>query len=145
MPEKSWYDEGLSFSCTQCGNCCSGPQGYVWFSPDEGFAMAEFLNVDLETFLNKYARIEYKQWTLDERWNPQAKGYDCVFLKRDEQGKALCSIYSVRPQQCRTWPFWRENLKAPRTWQKAGDRCPGMNKGTFFSIEQIRIIRDSNP
>ena len=37
--------------------------------------------------------------------------YDCVFLKEDpERGRKTCSIYPVRPLQCRTWPFWPENL-----------------------------------
>jgi len=30
-----WYRDGLSFSCTQCGNCCSGPEGYVWVDEEE--------------------------------------------------------------------------------------------------------------
>ncbi len=107
--------------------------------------MADYLKVDLDTFLNKFARLEFKRWTLDERWNAAVRGYDCVFLRRDDQGKAMCSIYPVRPHQCRTWPFWRENLTSPRTWQQASQRCPGMNKGTFYPIEKIRIIRDSNP
>ncbi len=147
MAETEWYSDGLRFSCTQCGNCCSGPSGYVWFDPDEAFAMADFLKVDLETFLRQYARLEYERWTIDERWNPEVQGYDCIFLRRDTAGKASCSIYPVRPLQCRTWPFWRENLSSPRAWQQASRRCPGMSngKGKLVPVEQIRIIRDSNP
>ena len=26
-----WYADGLSFECTMCGNCCTGPPGAVWF------------------------------------------------------------------------------------------------------------------
>ncbi|MFM1805538.1 MAG: hypothetical protein RL136_2417, partial [Planctomycetota bacterium] len=29
-----WYAEGLRFECTQCGNCCSGGPGAVWFTPE---------------------------------------------------------------------------------------------------------------
>ena len=76
---------------------------------------------------------------------PPANGFDCIFLKRDKEGKSLCSIYPVRPTQCRTWPFWPENLKTPRHWARAAKNCPGMkNGGTFYPIEQVRIILNQN-
>jgi uncharacterized protein len=146
MPDEKpaeWYEKGLSFGCTQCGNCCSGPPGYVWFTPGEGQEMAQFLQLDVNTFLKRYCRVSHGRYTLDERISP--KGYDCVFLKRDDQGKALCSIYSVRPKQCRTWPFWPELLRDKESWDRASERCPGINKGTLYPIEHIRITRDSNP
>ena len=31
-------------------------------------------------------------------------------------GRAVCSIYRARPAQCRTWPFWPENLLSKRDW-----------------------------
>ena len=31
-----WYEDGLRFSCSQCGNCCTGPPGAVWFTDNEG-------------------------------------------------------------------------------------------------------------
>ena len=40
-----WYADGLRFSCTQCGNCCTGPPGAVWFNEDEGKAMADKVGV----------------------------------------------------------------------------------------------------
>ena len=30
-----WYKDGLAFTCTQCGNCCTGGPGYVWLSDAE--------------------------------------------------------------------------------------------------------------
>ena len=36
LDEKPWYASGLAFECTQCGDCCSGPEeGYVWVTPEE--------------------------------------------------------------------------------------------------------------
>jgi uncharacterized protein len=140
--KKEWFAEGLSFGCTQCGNCCSGPPGYVWFNQQEAQTMAAGLQLDVPTFLRRYAHTVNGRWTLNERTGPN--GYDCVFLQRDDQGKALCSIYPVRPQQCRTWPFWPELLQSPAAWERASRKCPGMNKGTFYPVEKIRIIRDSN-
>ena len=35
-----WYADGWRFSCTQCGDCCSGSEGYVWVNQAEIDAMA---------------------------------------------------------------------------------------------------------
>jgi Fe-S-cluster containining protein len=138
-----WFADGLHFSCTQCGNCCSGPPGYVWFTEQEGKAIAEYLHRDEGEFLRAFAVMHNGQWSLREV--KRGPSYDCIFLDRDDSGKALCSIYPVRPRQCRTWPFWPELLKSRDAWKQASRRCPGMDVGTFFPVEQIRIIRDSNP
>ena len=58
---------------------------------------------------------------------------DCVFLS----GRG-CSIYDVRPAQCRNWPFWPANLASREIWISTGTRCPGINKGPLHSPEQIQ-------
>jgi Fe-S-cluster containining protein len=147
--QATWYDEGLSFTCTQCGNCCTGPTGYVWFNDEEATAMAKAVDMKKADFLQAYSRLEFGKRTLKEIRNDNGQ-YDCVFLKQDKEGRRGCSIYDVRPQQCRTWPFWPENLKTPKHWQRAAVRCPGMTagglrgQGKFYPIEAIRIVRDSN-
>lgn len=149
-PAKEWYSDGLRFTCTQCGNCCTGPPGYVWFTEEEAAAMAKRLNVSVEEFHKRYTKRVMGRRSLEEIRNAYGE-YDCVFLVSDKQtGKRTCSIYDVRPQQCRTWPFWPENLRTKRDWVASSQRCPGMTAGiksetgTLYTIEQIRIIRDSN-
>ncbi len=141
--KQEWYADGLSFSCTQCGNCCTGPPGYVWFNDDEARAMAAHLGMSLHAFLAEYTHRIMGKRSLNEQQSEQ--GYDCVFLRRDEAGKALCSIYEVRPAQCRTWPFWKGNLRSPASWQRVQRGCPGAGHGKFFPVEQIRVLRDSLP
>lgn len=144
--KQEWFAEaGLAFGCTQCGHCCSGPPGYVWFDDAEGRALADFVNMQHGEFLRKFARKINGRWTLNERWNEFVRGYDCVFLQRDEKGKAICGVYPVRPMQCKTWPFWPENLKTHRAWARTANHCPGVNHGKLLPVEQIRIIRDANP
>ena len=144
MADTDWYAEtGLRFTCTQCGNCCTGPPGYVWFDEGEARAMADYLKVSEAEFREEYAHKVHGRWSLNERRGPD--GYDCVFLEREGDGKALCSIYPVRPQQCRTWPFWKENLESERAWEGTKQVCPGADKGKFYPVEQIRILRDSTP
>ena len=147
--KEEWYSDGIRFTCTQCGNCCSGPSGYVWFQPHEAVKMAAFHGMTVEAFLEEYAHRVDGRWTLNEFYNKSIRGYDCIFLARDDEGKALCTIYEARPQQCRTWPFWPDNLHTPRHYQQASKRCKGMiaglkGEGRLYPIEQIRIIRDSN-
>ncbi len=140
-----WFADGLRFECTQCGNCCTGPPGYVWFTKDEGRAMAEELGLDIAEFQTRYARRAIGRWTLQERKTEH--GYDCVFLDRTSKpGKALCGIYKARPQQCRTWPYWPEIVRSERAWNntKRDTPCPGMDRGTLVSADEIRIIRDSS-
>jgi Fe-S-cluster containining protein len=139
-----WYGDGLHFTCQQCGNCCTGPSGYVWFNEEEGRAMATYLGISESAFYRHYARKARGKWSLKE---VKRRGqYDCVFLDWDGRGKALCQIYPVRPTQCQTWPFWPENLQSPEAWNEAAKDCPGMRHGKdFIPVEQIRILCDSNP
>ncbi len=72
--------------------------------------------------------------------------YDCVFLERDPETNAgKCGIYSVRPQQCRTWPFWKSNLKSSDTWNEQVKRCSGINRGEAHTVEEIETIKDTSP
>ena len=144
--EGLWYEKGLRFRCTQCGNCCSGATGIVDFTPRELEIMAEYLNLLPQEFLDRYARRRRGWWCLKEVFVEGT--YDCVFLRRDpESGRAHCDIYDVRPSQCRTWPFWDENLRSPGAWREAGEDCPGIRNGgadggagKLYPLEEIRRI-----
>ena len=115
-----WYADGLRFTCTQCGNCCTGPPGYVWISKEEIVRLAEFLKITCEQTVEKYCRKVDGRFSLKESRSPEGL-YDCIFLKAAEKGpgddstiaseRKRCSVYPVRPLQCRTWPFWPENLE----------------------------------
>ncbi len=37
-----WYQDGLAFTCTQCGKCCTGDPGFVWVTDEEIAALAAF-------------------------------------------------------------------------------------------------------
>ena len=142
--KQDWYEPGLSFECTQCGNCCTGPTGFVWFTEAEGQAIADYLRLSYEDFLHRYGMKKFGRLSLGE---VKRKGqYDCVFLTwNEDRTRAGCSIYPVRPTQCRTWPFWPSNLKSRRHWDRAAKRCPGMQKGgVFIPADEVRVIRDRN-
>ncbi|MCK6482854.1 MAG: YkgJ family cysteine cluster protein [Phycisphaerae bacterium] len=134
--DRTWYREGLKFTCTQCGNCCTGAPGYVWVTREERNQIAEFLNGQANMTEREYLRRVGFRHSLVERSNG-----DCIFLT-NVNGKRICSIYPVRPHQCRTWPFWSSNLRSPQSWEAASRDCPGMNHGThhgFVAIEDVRV------
>ena len=136
-----WFKDGLGFKCTMCGNCCTGPPGAVWFDLAEGEAMARVLGTDLQTFLKQHARRINGRLSLRERHTRH--GYDCVFLDRETRpGQALCRVYTDRPSQCRTWPFWAENMGDAEAWEQAREQtpCPGMGSPDpdgFVSVDSI--------
>lgn len=135
-----WYSEGLRFQCTQCGNCCTGPPGAVWCTDEEIARLARLRGMEAKAFRRQYAHRIDGRWSLKER--EHEGGWDCVFLDRQSvPGKAVCSVYDARPAQCRTWPFWPENLRNPAAWRriKQVTPCPGMDSGPLVSVEQIRI------
>jgi len=132
---EKWYADGLRFECTQCGNCCSGPPGFVWVTREESRRIAEYIKSADKTLGPEHKRRVGLRHSLTEK--PDG---DCIFLKR-EGGKTRCGIYPVRPLQCRTWPFWSENLRSADAWQDTARRCPGMNSGKhygFVAIEEVR-------
>jgi hypothetical protein len=125
-----WYVAGLAFECQACGRCCAGPdEGFVWLSGKEISRIAEFLKMPEAEFRTKHVRKLGRRYSLRE--NPRTK--DCEFLR---DGK--CRIYSVRPTQCRTWPFWQSNIETPEDWSWAAQRCPGVNRGELHTHEDIQ-------
>ena len=59
------------------------------------------------------------------------------------QAKRVCGIYEVRPLQCRTWPFWPENLENKQAWNVETRKCPGMNTGKHYTPAKIEALRDA--
>ena len=123
-----WYQGGLHFRCTRCGNCCTGAPGFVWVEESELAAIAAFRGEDVDLVRALYTRPVDDDRTLREKLN-----HDCIFYDR-EQG---CTIYPVRPRQCRTWPFWESNVRTPEAWQRTCKICPGAGQGTLISAEEI--------
>ncbi len=124
-----WYHDGLRFKCSGCGNCCSGAPGFVWVNQAEIDAIAQHLEMTLADFEARYVRRVGIRRSLVELDN-----YDCIFL---DSKTRKCEIYDHRPRQCRTWPFWKSNIRTPQAWEETCEGCPGSGKGKLHQLEAI--------
>jgi len=127
LPEP-WYAEGLHFGCTRCGACCKG-EGHVWVGEAEIEALAAHLDLRIEDFGRRYLRrVGHKVSLVD---GPDGA---CVFWEEE------CTVYPVRPAQCRTFPFWKQNLRSEAAWNQVADESPGVNQGRFYGLEEIESL-----
>ena len=127
-----WYDGGLGFSCTACGACCKrhGDAGYVYVREEEVEAIAAHLGMERSRFFEEYCVLD-QGWITFKPDLPQ-----CAFLGPDRR----CTIYEVRPVQCRTWPFWEINLAFPGAWKEnVTSVCPGSRAENGRVYEAARI------
>lgn len=101
------HEAGYNYSfdpnaCESCGgNCCTGESGYIYLNQKEMEAIAGHLELSLVELKEKYLFKNGYKFSIKERIVEDS--HDCVFFNRDING---CGIYLVRPNQCRTFPFW---------------------------------------
>jgi Fe-S-cluster containining protein len=151
--DEPWFAQGLRFTCSKCGNCCTGGPGYVWVSRKEIGRMAELLKISRSEVVRQYCRKIGRRLSLKEIKHPRTGGYDCIFMKEIPSAnptpqeiahpRRICTVYESRPLQCRTWPFWEGNLSSPKAWERATRTCLGMNHGEMFDRERIEKLRDA--
>ncbi len=88
----------INFQCQRCGACCKQP-GFVYLASGEAERLADHFKIDVYAFTEDYSLLLDRQH-LVLRKNPDES---CLFW-----GKEGCSIYAVRPAQCREFPLsWK--------------------------------------
>jgi Fe-S-cluster containining protein len=95
---------------------------------EEIAALAAFRGESVEHLTALHTRVVQRKRSLRERANG-----DCIFYDH----RHGCTVYPVRPRQCRTWPFWESNLETPAAWKRTCESCPGSGKGELISAEEI--------
>lgn len=124
-----WWSDGLDFACVpDCGKCCDEPGGIVYLSPDDAERISQSFALTVEEWLERDCRR-----TLDGRWviNSRKKDDICIYLDRDKR----CMIYEVKPTQCSAFPWWRENLRSEKSWNKTIKSCPGLSSEDAILID----------
>jgi len=128
-----FFEGGLKFECRRCGACCNGAPGVIYVSAGEIDPIAGFMDLDKDVFVE---RCLY----------PFQDSYS---IREDETGRCIfyengCAIYPVRPMQCRTFPFWVQNLRSIRDWRRVASGCPGIGRGHLYTTEEILEILDAS-
>jgi len=124
-----FFDQGLCFACQQCGACCVGDPGTIYVTLKEIISIAVHLKMSVADFSNRYLYSYKDSYSIGED-----EDGDCLFYN---QG---CTIYSIRPLQCRTFPFWFSNLRSENRWQRVQGKCPGIGKGRRYTKKEILDI-----
>lgn len=106
-------------ACKSCrGRCCNGESGYIWVDTNEIKAIAEYLSLETDTFIRVYLKKVGYKFSIREL--KIKDNYACVFY---DEAEDRCSIYEVRPEQCRTFPFWPYYKDRP---EDVASECPGV-------------------
>ena len=121
---------GLRFECTGCGHCCTsrGEYSHLYLSDDEVLRLAKYLGLLPVEFRQRYTFTDEYGWTqlfLDER---------CSFL---DAATGRCSVYPVRPVQCRTFPFWRDLVRDGAWTDEARALCEGVDRGPVHPMSEV--------
>ena len=134
-----WID-GLKFACTGCGKCCRN-DGEVWLDSDEFVSLCDYLQMDCNEVIDKYADSVMNGWVKLKNKETSGRnsiggentiGDSCVFL--DDDGKK-CTIYEARPIQCRTYPYWPRLLTNVSEWEKEAV-VPDNENGKHWTPEE---------
>lgn len=84
-----------TYLCQRCTACCRWP-GFVRVTPEEIGAIAAYVQIDEDSFIQEYTRLRPNREGL--ALIDQEDG-TCFFLKGND-----CSIQAVKPQQCKDFP-----------------------------------------
>lgn len=130
-----FFDQGLRFACRQCGACCVGESGTIYVTKAEIEIIAASTHLSMDEFKAQYL-YPYK---------------DSFSIKEDKQGRCLffdqgCTIYTTRPLQCRTFPFWFCILRSEKRWHHIKRQCPRIGSGRLYTRSEIlKMIQKSLP
>jgi len=122
-----WWQDGLRFRCTACGECCTGEPGHVWVTPEEIKRIAKARGLSKWVFKQRFVVRIGKRSSLKERENG-----DCCMLK---DGK--CTVYDAKPLRCTTFPFWEPVLTSREEWNETAERCEGIGQGDLYGHDEI--------
>ncbi len=121
-----WWSSGLKFACAQCGDCCRGEPGYVWLRDSDITDIADLMNSSRDEITRKYIRKVGSKLSLKEM-----KNGDCIFWDTG------CRIYDARPPQCRSFPFWKANIRTKARWEVLSEECPGVDAGKHHETHRM--------
>jgi hypothetical protein len=125
-----FYAEGLRFKCTGCSKCCRHDPGFVFLSPQDILRLMAATGLAFRDFLVKFTKTVDLGIGLAISLLETAR-FDCIFWHDG------CSVYSSRPLQCSTYPFWERIVESRESWLEEARDCPGMENGANITMACI--------
>ncbi len=128
-------DSDTWYQCDRCTACCKWP-GDVRVEDDEVTAIAKFLEMDEDAFIQKFTRLRMNRngLSLIEREN-----HECIMLEDDR-----CKIQSVKPFQCKgfpnrwNFPDWKKVCKAKPVPMNEAVKMGLVEKGDLSADHPLR-------
>ncbi|MEK6795022.1 MAG: YkgJ family cysteine cluster protein [Spirochaetota bacterium] len=104
----------FSFACKRCGQCCRD-RGFVYFSRDDIRRAAKSLRIGEKDFMKGYLFRRGRQ----------------SFIKVGDDGCPLltangCRIQDGKPEQCATFPYWKDYVDEDGRLINFDRDCPGI-------------------
>ena len=145
---QAWWKDGVQFECQGSGRCClsRGTHGYVYLTAADRKRLALTLKIPTREFTRMYCSREDGWYFIKPEVQAQTREprpsavHACRFL----EGKR-CAVYEGRPAQCRTWPFWPENMGAKAWDVEVVKFCPGIGKGKLYTSPEIKKLLGQDP
>lgn len=133
-------EQKMFFSCTQCGACCynfvddNGNRSAVYLTEKDLYLLNTQLKMNPEDLASAYLDVKNDFIILKHKTIGTISC--CIFLESNKK----CQIYDVRPEQCRTYPYWGPQFRGDKTqeefWRhEAKTRCPGIKFEENFSTK----------
>ena len=113
--------------CTRCANCCKTmPPGVT---DEDVERIAAHLGMSREAFVAAYLEVD------KEEGGYRMRAVPCPFLGADDR----CTIYEVRPEDCRSVPHTDKEGFARRTYGHAAntETCPAV----WWIVKRMRRMR----
>tara|TARA_B100001996_G_C18635031_1_gene583359 strand:- start:411 stop:866 length:456 start_codon:yes stop_codon:yes gene_type:complete len=126
---RPWWMKGVPFSCqADCGKCCDEPGGIVYLRPEDANILSNHHRLAMDEWLERDCRQ-----TIDGRFVLKSDPITdiCIYLSADKK----CTVYESRPVQCKSYPFWPENLRSERSWKRTIEECPGLYSEDAITID----------
>jgi Fe-S-cluster containining protein len=126
---KRFYHDGIRFECQGDGKCClnHGRHLFVYVTFNDRRRLAVHLGMSVPQYTRAF----------DGMVHLSDAEHDCPFFRENR-----CGVHAARPWQCRTWPFWPENMH-PKVWERdVAAFCPGVGKGKLYTAGEIEAIME---
>jgi Fe-S-cluster containining protein len=110
--------------CTKCANCCRTLHPIL--TEEDIGRISGHLGMTRDEFITEYLE------PIEEQNRYRIRTLPCPFLGEDNR----CTIYSVRPEKCREYPFTDKPDFACRTMNHANNAlvCPAV----FYLVERMK-------